>query len=220
MFLRLLQLEPAIVSDCINSVDKTVSDKVIIVNIVKSVNILNIVVIAEMVVLVLLFNLQLGPRMCWRSLLWGGQLELASIPGSSLLLASHVGPPNASHVRVAGLPSRAAPPSPWRCWCCQPMEDRQGGVVCRGLIYNSKEQEGEPQHSRTESPSNRCLVRVPTLSPSWMDRNKDFLGRGYTPTYDHCCVRTSCIDTGVASQMEWCDTITLGWDELLCKHLL
>ena len=22
------------------------------------------------------------------------------------------------------------------------MEDRQGGVVCRGLIYNSKEQEG------------------------------------------------------------------------------
>ena len=136
------------------------------------------------------------------------------------MLASHVGPPNGSHVRAAGLPSTAAPPSPWRCWCCQPMEDRQGGVVCRGLIYNSKEQEGEPQHSRTESPSNRCLVRVSTLSPSWMDRNKDVLGRGYTPTYDHCCVRTSCIDTGVASQMEWCDTMTLGWHELLCKHLL
>ena len=37
-FLRLLQFEPAIVSDCLNSVDKTVPDKV---NSVNSVNIVN-----------------------------------------------------------------------------------------------------------------------------------------------------------------------------------
>ena len=42
-FLRLLQLEPAIVSDCLNSVDKTVSDKVNSVNIVNNFKMFNIV---------------------------------------------------------------------------------------------------------------------------------------------------------------------------------
>ena len=42
-FLRLLQFEPAIVSDCLNSVDKTVPDKVNSVNIVNNFKMFNIV---------------------------------------------------------------------------------------------------------------------------------------------------------------------------------
>ena len=93
-------------------------------------------------------------------------LELAPLACSSLL-----GPPIhcPSHVRACRPPIQCCASIPMAML----MLPTNGRVVRRGLIYNSKEQGGgsQQQHSRTESPCNRCLVRVPTLSPCpcyWM----------------------------------------------------
>ena len=60
---------------------------------------------------------------------------------------------------LAGLPSSAAPPSPWRCSCCQPMEEWFGGALY--IIQRSRE--GEPAAAQ---PYRVSLQSMPGQSPN------------------------------------------------------
>ena len=108
-------------------------------------------------------------RIRWRSLLLrcSGQTGVGVPPMSELAEASRWESSSSSQGE-SHLPSSAAPPSPWRCSCCQPMEE-----WCAGPIYIIQRSRNPHRVSLQSMPGQSPN---PPLSPWWMETKHGRLG--------------------------------------------